>query len=59
MQPCQVIKNSPIRDRICLAGDTISHESVGVGVRTFATVSQMSISSFSWYKIITHVMERS
>ena len=61
MQTCQVIKNHPIRDRICLVCDSISQESVGVGVRIFATISQMPISSFSWHRselTITHVMER-
>ena len=47
MQTCQVIKNSPVRDGVCLARHTLSQESVGVGVRVFATISQMSISSFS------------
>ena len=61
MQTCKVIKNRPIRDRICLVCDSISQESVGVGVRIFATISQMPISSFSWHRselTITHVMER-
>ena len=62
MQTCQVIKNSPVRDGVCLARHTLSQESVGVGVRVFATISQMPISSFSWHGselMITHVMERS
>ena len=62
MQTCQVIKNRPIRDRICLVRDTLPQESVRVGVRIFATISQMPISSFSWHRselTITHVMERS
>ena len=62
MQTCQVIKNRPIRDRICLVRDTLSQESVRVGVRIFATISQMPISSFSWHRselTINHVMERS
>ena len=62
MQTCQVVKNHPIRNRICLIHDTISQESVGVGVRIFATISQMPISNFSLHRselMITHVIERS
>ena len=29
--------------------DTISQESVGVGAKIFATISQMLISNFSWH----------
>ena len=61
MQTCQVIKNRPLRDTICLVRDTIYQESVGEGVKIFATTSQMPVSSFSWHRselIITHVMER-
>ena len=47
MQTCQVIKNSPVRDGVCLARHTLSQESVRVGVRAFATIWQMSISRFS------------
>ena len=47
MQTCQVIKNSPVRDGVCLARHTVSQESVRVGVRAFATIWQMSISRFS------------
>ena len=38
--------------------DTISQESVGVGVKIFATISKIPISSFSWHRselMITHV----
>ena len=52
-------KKPSICDRICLVHDTISEESVGVGVRIFSTISQMPISSFSWHRselMITHVM---
>ena len=61
MQTCQVVKNHPVHNRICLIRDTISQESVGVGVRIFAAISQMPISNFSWHRsglMITHVMER-
>ena len=47
MQTCQVIKSHPVHNRICLIRDTISQESVGVGVRIFAAISQMPISNFS------------
>ena len=47
MQTCQVIKNRPVHNRICLVHDTISQESVGVGVKSFAIISQMPVSSFS------------
>ena len=62
MQTQQVIENCPVRDGICLVRDTISQESVGVGVKIFATISQMLISNFSWHwseLMIAHVMERS
>ena len=57
-----MIENCPVRDGICLVRDTISQESVGVGVKIFATISQMLISNFSWHwseLMIAHVMERS
>ena len=62
MQACQVIKNHPVHDGIFLVPGTISQESVGVGVKIFAIISQIPISSFSWHRselMITYVMERS
>ena len=57
-----MIKKRPVRDEICLLRDIIFQESAWVGVKIFATISQMPTSSFSWQRselMTTHVMERS